>query len=268
MPVGLEITNPSGTLVLSSEAAGYRYLGQPTLITSGSVDKYHYTTPPYDYWWGTVNPYVYEITLPSTGYPLVGLKLTSSSYVELYRVYNTSGNTWRIEVFSFNSSYSMEDLDLMVLVAPTVYVFCPYSNADAASGAGLQLFDSSGNLTFTSRFKPLWLRQSALFSQASAETDGTYWVNQTLWVDGQSVTYTSMTAPVILNCNGNALTTGTKDESGETIFTGSAAWTVSGSTVNRKRFIYNRETRAIETGDLLELQMYETRPIFIEEGNI
>lgn len=268
MAVGLEITNPSGVLVVSSEAAGYRYLGQPTLITTGSVTKYHYTTPPYDYWWGTVNPYVYEITLPSAGFPLVGLKLSNSSYVELNRVYNTTGNTWRIEVFSFNSSYSMEDLDLMVLTAPTVYVFCPYSNADAASGAGLQLFDASGNLTFTSRFKPLWLRQSALFTYAYSSTDGVTWTNQSLWVNGQSVTYTAMTAPIILNCNGASLTTGTKSESGETIFTGSSAWTVSGSTLNRKRFIYNREARAIETGDLLELEVYETRPIFIEEGNL
>ena len=37
MAAGIEITNPSGKLIISAEAVGYRYLGQPTLVTSGST---------------------------------------------------------------------------------------------------------------------------------------------------------------------------------------------------------------------------------------
>lgn len=266
MTVGLQIFNPSDILTVSADAAGYRYLGQPTLISAGSVTAYHYTTPPYDYYWGSVAPYTYQITLPSSGFPLVGLVVSSGSVVNLRNVYNVSGNTWQIEVDSFNSSYSLEDLQNMVLVAPTVYVFCPYSNADAASGAGLQLFDSSGNLTFTTRFQPLWLKTSVNMSYAIAEYDGSSWTNLSLWQDGQSISWSPVTSPVLLNANGQGMTSGIAAGSGETIFTGSAGWTVSGSNLIRKRYIYNRETRPIETEDYLVFEVYATTPLFVS-GN-
>lgn len=267
MTVGLQIFNPSGVLTVSADAAGYRYLGQPTLISAGSISAYP-ATPPYDYYWGSVTPYTYQVTLPSGGFPLVGLAVSTGSVVNLRSIYNISGNTWQIEVDSLNSSYSLEDLQNMVLTTPTVHVFCPYSNADAAAGAGLQLFDTNGNLTFTTRFKPLWLKTSVSLPYAIAEYGGGSWTNLSLWRDGQSAALSPVTSPIVVNANGQGMTTGFSALSGESIFTGEAGWTLSGSNLVRRRYVYNRETRPIEPEDYLVFEAYQATPLFISASTL
>ena len=46
--------------------------------------------------------------------------------------------------------------------------------------------------------------------------------------------------------------------SGETIYSGSAGFTYSGSTVYRKRYLFQQETRTWESDDDLEFTTYDT----------
>jgi hypothetical protein len=267
MAAGIEITNPSGKLIISAEAVGYRYLGQPTLVTSGSIVKYNYTTPPYNFWYGDVFPYEYEITVPNSGMPLVGVKLTSAALVEVTDVWRKSGNTWGIKVQSIATSGSLDSINSMSLTAPDVYVFCPYDNSDNTAGAGVQLFDASSNLTFSTKHKPLWIRQGINFPAAVATYTGNpsyTWSNQTLYDNGQSASWTSLTFPLIVNAGGNAEARGIKFGSSETIYTGSAGFTISGSTMYRKRYLFQQETRIWETDDDLEFTAYATTVLVVD----
>lgn len=266
MAAGIEITNPSGKLIISAEAVGYRYLGQPTLVTSGSIVKYHYTTPPYDFWYGDVFPYEYEITLPNSGMPLVGVKLTTTKLFEVTDVWLKSGNTWGIKVQSISSS-NLESINLMAVSAPDVYVFCPFDNSDNTAGAGVQLFDASGNLTFSTKHKPLWIRQGIAFSADVATYSGNpsyTWSNQTLYDNGQSASWTSLTFPLLINGGGAAIANGVQYGTSEDIYLGSAGYTYSGSTIYRKRYLYRQEAREFTADDDLAFTTYATTVLIVD----
>ncbi len=267
MAAGIEITNPSGKLIISAEAVGYRYLGQPTLVTSGSIVKYNYTTPPYNFWYGDVFPYEYEITVPNSGMPLVGVKLTSAALVEVTDVWLKSGNTWGIKVQSIATSGSLDSINSMSLTAPDVYVFCPFDNSDNTAGAGVQLFDASGNLTFSTKHKPLWIRQGIAFSADVATYSGNpsyTWSNQTLYDNGQSASWTSLTFPLLINGGGAAIANGVQYGTSEDIYLGSAGYTYSGSTIYRKRYLYRQEAREFTADDDLAFTTYATTVLIVD----
>ena len=75
MTYGLKIENPSGKLVLSSDALGYRYVGTASLTQSASKSGVY----------GRLTPYIYTIALPPGAiYPIVGIKLTPNALVNGY----------------------------------------------------------------------------------------------------------------------------------------------------------------------------------------
>lgn len=255
MPVGAEFINPNNNrLVLSAEGVGYRYLGQPTLITAGSVDKWHFNTPPLDYWYGDVNPYIYQITLPNGGTPLVGVKVDNVNIVGVKAVFPLGSNVWQIEVTSLAMSggYTEESYENMVAAAPTVYVFCPYDNSDNTTGAGMQFFNSSGNLTFSTKHKPLWIKQGVEFADASAVYDGSSWNTGglNLWVYGQAAAVGSYTTPVLLMATADSVYHyGIDPFSQEDIFVGSAGFYLNAGNLYRMRIATQRFTRSLDNDD-------------------
>lgn len=224
--------------MFSSSGRTYRYLGRPTLITSGSVTKTFFSGGPY--WWGTVNPYIYQFTMPTSDIPLIGCQLSTGAIVELGNMFLVSGTTWQIEVYSLSTSTDYTTLNNATVTAPNVYVFCPYSNADAGAGAGFQLFDAAGNLAFTTKYKPLWIRQVSSYSTVNSSYSGNpgfSWTDLTTYNNGQSVALSTLTTPLIVTPTGSALWLATNLASGEDIYRGSMGWTVSGSNLKRTKYI-------------------------------
>lgn len=74
----------------------------------------------------------------------------------------------------------------------------------------------------------------------------------------------ALTFPLIVNAGGNAEARGIKFGSSETIYTGSAGFTISGSTMYRKRYLFQQETRIWETDDDLEFTAYATTVLVVD----
>lgn len=273
MPAGAEFINPNnGRLVLSAEARGYRYLGQPTLISAGSITKGLYSVYPNSFWYGYITPYVYEITLPAAGWPLIGLALNSTSIVALTGISAVTSTTWRIGVYSLlrSGGFQEENYGTMSVTAPSVHVFCPFSNSDNVPGAGLQLFNSDGDLTFSSAYKPLWIKKGIDFAAGFAEYTGSMgvWTNPTLW-SGQTATIPSMTTPLLLHSTtATCYNYGYQPESGEYIFDGTCGWFVEGTTLYRQRLVYQRYVRLLTSSDDLYLQNFATTALLVEGSGL
>lgn len=268
MTYGLSVSNPAGKLTLSSESLGYKYLGTPTLISSG------YKIQIGD--GGSINPYIYSMSIPAgVSYPIVGVRLYNSSIVSLshvvtqaqvntltfifglggvrrsvdtatgaiyldantptgarligqnygllyvrnmaiyegeklqLRLYDTgsgyracylnginqdgasvtmipmtsSPTTAYIFVDSVLRSPDPKVFSDVTFTTPTLYMFCPYVNSDGASGYGLNLYSSTGDLTFSSNQTPMVVGTLATFFPALTATKTT----TSAWTDSGSL---------------------------------------------------------------------------------
>lgn len=257
--VGKFINPNTGNLVLDSNAINYKYLGQPTLVTSATKSAYYYS--PLDVWWGSVTPYIYEFTLPNSSMiPLVGVKLRSDAVVAYNQPYLVSGSTWRIEIYSVASAYS-DDIHFSSLATPTVYIFCPYSNTDAPSSgdAAFIMRNSAGNISFSSKAKPLWIKQAVVMNEnhsGSLLYDAYGWTtsppNQFY---GMSFSWTPISNAVAINtCNIGSITE-LKDSSGEEIYTALVGWYIDGNYIKTKSIVNNHNARVPEAGDYTEYDL-------------
>jgi hypothetical protein len=61
----------------------------------------------------------------------------------------------------------------VTFTAPILYMFCPYVNSDGASGYGLNLYSSTGDLTFSSNQTPMVVATIAEFFPALSATKAT-----------------------------------------------------------------------------------------------
>ena len=275
MTYGLSVSNPAGKLTLSSESLGYKYLGTPTLISSGYKIQIGGG--------GSINPYIYSMSIPAgVSYPIVGVRLYNSSIVSLshivtqaqvstltfifglggvrrsvdtatgaiyldantptgarligqnygllyvrnmgiyegeklqMRLYDTgsgykacylnginqdgasvtmipmtsSPTTAYIFVDSVLRSPDPKVFSDVTFTTPTLYMFCPYVNSDGASGYGLNLYSSTGDLTFSSNQTPMVVGTLATFFPALTATKTT----TSAWTDSGSLYNNGQTA--------------------------------------------------------------------------
>jgi hypothetical protein len=127
MTYGLKIDNSLGKLVLSSDALGYRYVGTASLVSSASKSGT----------FGTLTPYVYSITLPAGAvYPIVGIKLTPNSLVNVYSVSNVQQATSLTYIYGYAGAKRAVDTSTGNI----------YFNSDSLSG-GLVYGQNYGILT-------------------------------------------------------------------------------------------------------------------------
>lgn len=242
MPAGLQIFNPSNTIVISSDAQGYKFFGYATLYASGYKEVFSGGT----YNAGNLFPYVYRVTLPnSTMVPIVGLSLTTTEIKFVDSMQNLGSGIWEIRVFCISRAYTL-DIATTTLVSPgNIYVFCPVSAADVtSSGAGLQLYNSSGVLSYTSDATPLWFREKVDCS-ATSDTGAPY---NPLAENGASTTWSNTANTVVLLAGVAGDYQRVNDTSGEDILLGYFGWTYTGTSLKREFIMYRHEFRETDGG--------------------
>lgn len=247
MPSGLQIFNPSSTIVVSSDGAGYKYFGAATLYSSGYRDiSLNNDGAGHSYYAGYLYPYVYRITLPdSSMVPMVGITLATNRITCIGGVQPLGSGVWQIEVWSCTRPGAL-NMSAQDAISPgTIHVFCPVSNADLASGAGLQLFDAAGNLTFSSDVKPLWFRERINFSY-NLDTSAP---DNLLRLNGDGVTWGNLSSTVLMLAGIAGESRRVNTSSGEDICQGYFGWTYTGTTLKREYFTYHHDFRDTNGGD-------------------
>jgi len=160
MTYGLTITNDSNQVLIDSDLFGYHFIGKYS-ATSNTTHTYLSDLGGTDYWDSpnTIDTnqtpgrvFEYNIDLPgSTKPPVCFIKPTgtgtSARYASVIRVWKYDTNNWRAWVLQSSDSTT----------GPTVYAFSTMdqTNSTVTDTYGLQTFNSSGEVTFDSRRKPL-----------------------------------------------------------------------------------------------------------------
>lgn len=270
MTYGLAVYNPSGGLVLSSEGIGYKYLGTATQATAASKTSFDYYGEPY----GIVTPYTFTMTIPSgTTYPLVGVQVTTTTLVEVVNVV-VSGTTLTIYVNSINIS-GAKDITTVAFTAPTVYVFCPYIDADGTYGYGLNLYNAASPsiLTFSSNKCPMLINQNIDYIAGAPYTSYVTGYSQT-WSDGgalytgQSNAWTTLTTGIILGCTGNGEVVA-MSEAGDDLYSMSYGWKYSGTTLTRAPYISNKSYRTMDIYvDSAQINLFKQKVLVIDGSNL
>ena len=274
MTYGLRIENPSGVLVLDSQSKNYRYERTFTTgdrVQTGYVDKFLYNDMGGNiYYIGTVFPYKYRVSVPTGVVPIPAVLIQSGQLVDIeycLRVATGATDTWEISIYGINSTTETRELDTIAVSAPIAGFFTPYSNSDLQVNYGLNLYNSSGNLSWTSNRRPLWLRERVSFSLASAYYSPPVWSpNSNLWTNGQSVGMSSsFSFPATISSTlgyWKIISGANQEDSAEGLF----GWTLGTGVLTRRPFIRQRFARAPHPGDEYDISADSIGALILDAG--
>lgn len=266
MTYGIQISNPSGDLVLSSDQVGYRYLGKATAYqTSTKTENFFSGWGYYGYftWW------IFRVTMPTSAAPVVGLELNSSSSVLLEGVDYQGSNVWNIYVWCIaGTATNLDDFHSFTVATPVVHVWAPYGASSGNYGVGI--YNSAGQLVFDAGQKPLIFKQ--VFTAGSQAIQ---WSQSGGWSpsNGSSLTYSgqdlgaySYTKPVIMaNAYGGGNTF--QSTTGEEIWEDRWGFTYVSGHIRRTRFIITRDGRAFDTTQDIFTTALSPGVVALLEGN-
>lgn len=153
MAHGLLIKNPSGDIVVDSDARGMHYVGQATfssnvVLTNNSFVRNRYLRR-------------YSITLADAAtLPVVAIKPTTDRWLSVQKVFRSASGsaTWYVDCYSADSTMLAANIaDMSSTASAEVHVFSTYSGSGDTHG--LRLFNASGAVTWDFGAKPLFVRQ-------------------------------------------------------------------------------------------------------------
>jgi len=160
MAYGLTVTNDSNQVLIDSDVFGYHFIGKYTATTSWN-HTYLEDLGGEDYWDSpnTIDSnqtpgrvFEYTVNLPgSSKPPMCFIKPTgtgtSAVYTSVIRVWKYDTNNWKVWILQSTNAGT----------GPTLYAFSTMdqTNSTPSDTYGLQTMNSSGDVTFDSRFKPL-----------------------------------------------------------------------------------------------------------------
>lgn len=185
MAHGLSILNPSGELVVDSEARGLHFVGQASYLSDVVVTNNTFVR----------NRYYrrFSFTLANaSALPVVAIRPAVDRWLSVERVLRSAAgsSTWYADCYSADSSMlGSSTTDMTRTASAEVHVFSTHSGGGDAFG--LRIFDSAGNVSWDFGAKPLFIRQVLGFpSQTDAAT----------YRPGDSLAIApGMTTPLILN---------------------------------------------------------------------
>jgi hypothetical protein len=235
MSYGLRITNPSNTLVFSSDVFTYSFHSKPAVHQAGGLN-YQYLSGRYYFYEN--KPFLFRVSLPAGRIPIVAVKAKANTIVEITQVSEISSGLWEVAVKSTVTTTGSahtpgEDYYLanFQVEAPEVYIFAPPSAPSADYGG--RIYDANGVLRCDFDRKLLWFRQTLGFWQ---EITGAAQYSAGPLVTAQSAARdTSISQPLILGYP-NAGMQATNPDSGETGWIWSYGWRLTGSNLTRERY--------------------------------
>jgi len=155
MAYGLQITNPSGGLVLSSDAFGLNFVGKATLYstTANSNTGVGYLT--------------YRITTATP--PLVFMKLVQGDFWYCLRsVTDVGGGVWEIQITATSgvegSSNASNTSAAYATLLSGVDVYCFARPTSVTDTYGLAIYDKDGALAWDLGRRCLFLREALAYS--------------------------------------------------------------------------------------------------------
>ena len=274
MTYGLSIENPSGKLVLSSQAKNYKYertFVGGDLIQTGSVSKSLYNDfNGNEFYIGTVNPYKYRVSVPTGVVPIPAVLIQSGKLVDIeycLKVASGATDTWEISIYGINSTVEVRDMATVAVSAPIAGFFVPYSNNDLVNNYGLNLYNASGALSWTSNKKPLWLRQRVSFPLSTSYYSPSVWTpNSNLWNNGQSVSWSnSFSFPATISSTlgyWKIISGVNQEDSAEGLF----GWTLGTGVITRKPFIRQRYARSPNSNDEYDVGAESIGALILDAG--
>jgi hypothetical protein len=161
MAYGLTITNDSNQVIIDSDLSAYHFIG--AYYRDSHHDHTYLSDLGGEDYWDAPNTidsnqtpgrvHVYSVNMTGNKPPMCFIKPNSTGvhalYASVIRVWKYSSTVWKVWVLQ-SSSYPF---------GPRIYVFStmdqtnPYNNV--TDNYGMQTFNSSGEVTFDSRHKPL-----------------------------------------------------------------------------------------------------------------
>lgn len=247
MSFGVRAQNPSGVLVLDSNATHHRFHSKPAVYAAG----YYLDGPTGSVSYG-MQPTKFRVTTGSSP-PVVFIRPEAGKVSALEYVTHLAGGEWEIGVHcvSIAAGWS-EDMRSVAIAAPQIYVFAPMQASSETHG--LRLFNGSGETTFDSGFRPLWIRQGLSFPLISGgynSGSGT-WASAPLF-NGDSLPVADP-GTVLVAGSTHGFASATIAHSGEPADNWRYGWTVTGSSLVRHRFWYGSDrsyhTLELSTDDI------------------
>lgn len=232
--VGAWFSNPdTGQLTLSSDGMNYRYIGAPTLVSTATNDVAG----------GNFFPAVYSIDVGAPDYPPVVAVIPQTNIVtQVSRVYQYSGNVWRIEVYCQNVGSHTESMREVSPATPQLRCYGPM----IASGVdvGCQLWNANGRLTFDSGWGFLFsagsMNEVARQGYRTTTTD-----NNFTYFNGDTVALPSgITTPAIIT-GAMGYAESLIESSGQTSDFWGYGWRLNGSNISRYRVYYRNDNPSV-----------------------
>lgn len=222
MTYGFEATNNSSQLTVTSESPMLRFLVKPTAVSAGYITQSEHI------------PHRFNVnTAGVDDPPVVFIKPNVDTVTRVDSIYHLGGTSWQINVHCVSIVSYAEDMRNTPQATPEIYVFCKMSNSGAAYG--LQLFNSAGQVTFDTNYRPLWIRGVLSLSQKSGyKYSYGSWVNYQFF-NGDTVAFSGYTKLGVLACpTGDADCT--TEESGEAADYWFYGWAIVGGVLKRHRY--------------------------------
>ena len=209
MAYGLTVTNDSNQVIIDSDLFGYHYIGK---YSASSSTNYTYLSDlgGEDNWDSpnTIDSnqtpgrvFEYIINLPnSTKPPMCFIKPTNTGtgarYASVIRVWKYDTNNWRAWILQSSNHGT----------GPILYAFSTMdqTNSSVTDNYGMQTFNSSGEVTFDSRRKPLRIIGAANASPPSSPNSGSLGSGTTPYLN--------------VNATPNSYTTGANTTASDQIF--------------------------------------------------
>lgn len=168
MTYGLQIENPSGSIVLTTEGYGLNYVGKATYQSVTQASGSATTAPP----GRTGGKVVYRIT-GCPDFPVVFHTIAASYKVGLLNIVTVGGGTYDLEFHCETGTYDTWNFGTQ---ANAIEVFVFSRKTSLAGSYGMALYDSAGALAYDLSDRPLFPVEMKSFASvsASAVTIGTY----------------------------------------------------------------------------------------------
>lgn len=155
MVTGVQIKNNDNKILIDSDLSHYHFLGKYTAysttqtpdIMDGPGNLSYGPNENKDMTGMPDKGNIFKYSIPSNGAkpPMVFIKNVSDAFMAVVLT-SKSGSNWDTWIFCSSGTVS----------APTVYAFSPRNQMSTTlTGYGLEVYDSSGNISFDSKIKPL-----------------------------------------------------------------------------------------------------------------
>lgn len=164
MTHGIIVNGDDNSLLFSTEVDNMFFQGKATLASiyeSQTIDYVQSASSGVIYGWPSAVFYEYNITLPSSVTSIMPFVYNSiQKRIGIVNVRKTSSTNWNILVFACTNPNNSQPAISSSTYTPVIYVFSNYVDAPVNIGTGINTFDSTGKVTFTTNERPLLIKGS------------------------------------------------------------------------------------------------------------